>query len=377
MMYALLVLTYGRLAAGVHFGADSADAAISRYAAFRKSYPRFDAEMVFQMSGVTMPLTFKLDGVTRMNARYHSAGVDYVVNITPSECIEVNYASKLYEEWTGSPTVRIPKSNITKVLISVPMWTLVPEFRRILPPGSKFAANGHKNVAGISCDLVHGEGVIQGVQFVLDAAIDSKGCIREMGLRNSGLGGALKQWGIKSWTPVTNWTADAFRVKAPNGFVPYSLPDTDGPIEAGGRFPVTGWLDARGHSLDLRSRLGRGLGLVAILGADSEPSQEAFASLKRLRRAMPVTVLTDGKKPMAGADGYDPTGRVIDGIGVRGTPLFFILDTTGRIVHIRMGYDASKASAFESDLIASLSAKPSSNILITRPVKSGAARIRG
>jgi len=337
------------------------DQVLDRYVAFRKATPSLAVEFTGSQGRGSIRASLLMDHQVRLFMHCKDdSGLNYSLSSTPSKTLEVNFGDKSYDEWPGSPRVFLPSSRIVGVLGLVPTWLYTPDLRNIVPKGAKFTSAGRAPMSGVPCDLLHTHFSTQmGGSADVDLAIDDTGRVRHFGSVSTGPQGRQTfDWHILSLEPAKNLTEAKFRLDIPLGFVPYTLPELPVPLHTGSMFPMTGWRANLGGALNLSAKLGRRGGLIAILGEDSEPSIRSRASLDRLRGSVPVVVLSDGNHGLKVAEAFDPTGQNLRKIGTPATPFFVMVDGSGKIAHLWLGYDADKAAAFESDVRNSFSAKP-------------------
>lgn len=318
---------------------------MARYAAFRQATPTY--RIRFSPIGAdSIQGTAIVDRSDR--ARYIMKGpdLDYVGVATRNGSVELDYTSHTSDEHGYFGTIALSHSRLTTAVQLFPFWTAAPSLQRIIPASARWNGAGRETVDGRPCEHLHTQFKTQMGEATIDAWIDDTGRPRRFS-QVSRVEGMVERsgWRILEWEPARNLTAQTFTLPIPNGFVPFALPSTDGPLETGNAFPLSGW-----SGVDLRRKLSpKGL-LVAVLGTDSAPSAQALASLGRLRSTLPVVTLGDSANTGLKVDGFDATGAAVRKLRVTATPLFVRLDGRGVIQTLWMGYDSEKAAKFEADV---------------------------
>jgi hypothetical protein len=322
------------------------DQVLDRYAALRGKAPAI--EMAYTTGPLASTLLFVPERRMRLEAK--APGVDYLCVITERGMNELDRTDHEYDENTEVQQPGPPPSRISGASAAFPRWILLKDFRKMFP-SAKFVGLGRRKVGGTEGDVVRttirdeAEGAVHNVELVIDDA----GIPRYVLLTGqSRMGGYRSEYKVSRFEsrPVPADSRFAFTI--PDGYSPYSLDFVPGPAGVGATLPLTGWRAANGGDLNLGDRLKNG-GLVAIWGADSEPSRRSAASLGRIRAAgVPVVIVADAAMP--GADGYDSDGKILDKLGIPASPVFYRVDGAGKITAAWMGYDAANAAEFEREV---------------------------
>lgn len=324
-------------------GADTASDVLDRYTALRRKGPAVD--MAYRTGDIKATLIAEPGQRMRLEAK--ATGLDYLCIITPKGMRELDRVDREYDELPynrpGSPPSRVSSAGQT-----FPAWAMISDFRKFFPGPTTFVSQGRKTIGKVTGDAIKGvwEDKAQDSVHTFEAVIDQSGApLYVLTHGRTPMGGYRMDWTIERFRCVPKLPAKLFTVTFPDGFSPYSLDLINGPLGVGERFPLRGWTAARGGSLDLTRRLPKG-GLIAIVSADSEPSRRAAASLNRVKSAgTPVVTLGDAKG-IAGTEGFDPSGAIIDALSVPSTPVFFKIDPQGKITAVWLGFDPAKANEF-------------------------------
>jgi hypothetical protein len=137
----------------------------------------------------------------------------------------------------------------------------------------------------------------------------------------------------------------AFELEVPNGFEPFALDYTPGGIATGKPFPMSGWRKSGRDAAIPKSKPQ----LVAVLDEESEPSARVLPFLRTL--GLPLTIISNATKPSLIPDAYvDPTGQILRELDIQGTPMLYLLDSTGVIRGMWMGFDGAKSAELASEI---------------------------
>lgn len=323
--------------------------ALDRYVAFRKSGAYVSADFNMKIGGYSLKGTTGLEKTRRLIVRYSANGLNYVLSMTPERYIELDHLAKVYDEAEGAPEVGFRKSNLFFGLKTYPSWLFESDFRKAAPNGVIFQAIGKETLDGSVCDLVRSNFDVHQAKGFIEAAIDGKGRIHRANIEiTNPMGRYAYEWFVPRMSVSAAAPADAFKVEIPDGYVPYKLPWKDGPVQAGSKFPLNGWVGAHGKPSNLVGRIASGGAILVFLSEDEDMNKRISPALGELRKV--ATVLTVSTSAKTIADLYDPTGKLLRQVVVPGTPLFVHLDKGGVVRHLWMGYDSEKESAFLSEV---------------------------
>jgi hypothetical protein len=326
----MLNLLYCLLVPGV-----SPDAVLDRYVALRKKAPAI--EMVYRSAGMKANLTLVPNKMMRLEAK--GAGRDYLCLITPKGMIDFDHAEREYDELPATRTTT-PPSRISNVGGTFPTWIMQSDLRKLVPAETKFVGQGRRTVGRVSGELLKATYDSEGAHTV-EVLLDDAGApieIKQHGVLP--MGAYRQEWTVERFKPIALPPASRFAMKIPDGYVPFSLDVIHGPMGVGNNFPLEGW---RGGNL--KSHLAKG-GLIAILSANSEPSRRAGAALAKIKGAGTSVVTLGDAAGVPGTDGYDPSGALLARAGVPSTPVFFKVDSKGKISAVWLGFDPANADAF-------------------------------
>lgn len=325
-----------------------ADQVLDRYSTFRRTCPAVALHFTVSIGKQDLPGEGVVDHRARLFMAYKTKGLDYLCTITPKTYLEVDNTQKLYEESDGVPHVMIGDSHLTSANQYFPIWYISDDLTKMVPSAAKRSLEAKETVNGASCDRVKVE--IGGEQPQnLEFSIDGKGMLRKVVQTPLGMGaGSAITWIVASATAMTPSDEAKFGLKVPLGYVPYSVPTVHGPIEVGNAFPMSGWASNTGSALDLKKTLGPKGGLI-VIEDESEVSQRASSTLDHFK-GMPMVVLGTGTKPLGGTQGYDPKGTTLKAISAPGYPLFAMVDGSGKITKLWMGFDPDAAGTFEAEV---------------------------
>ena len=317
---------------------------LNRYAQLIKTAPA--VEVKFVNSKIQGEL--KLVRGSRFRYALNGQGLDYLQVQGFGEMVEISRPDQQYDIHSIDALTRIA-SRISPAHLYFPDWVFVDDLRKLLPEGKKFSAEGTAKVEGKNGLVFHfreGSGAaFDDVRVVLTP----EGIPLEIHQSGQSMAGAYnRKWTVQNMRSIPKPSDATFKLPIPDGFAPFSVESVYGMVEVGSVLPVDGWKSTiTGRPLDLKKALAQG-GLVAILGAESEPSRLALATLTRLKKlGATVVILSDQKSDFA--EGFDG-GSAISKLSLQGTPTFFKVDAEGKILSTWMGFDSKKAAEFEREV---------------------------
>lgn len=329
-----------------------AEHVLDRYVAFKKSTPQLDVNFTARLgNGPGIGGQAFMDSNKRLYMMLSAKGLSYQCVSTPEGTVEQDNVEQLYDEWPGTPEISPRISRLTGANQLFPFWLYSRDLREMMPKGTPFLiAPQPETVAGIKCDRLLASYERPPESGKLDLAVDPSGIVRRLRLTSTDMQGTRTfEWTFTRMQAMHAADASKFSLGIHTGYVPYALPNREGLPEVGQKFPVSGWMSGTGR-IDLNRKLGAQGGVIALLGSGSAPSDEARASLAKIRKSVPVVVLTDQPSAVAGADAWDPSGQLIKSVNAPATPLFVLVDGTGKIRRMWMGFEPDGASAFETDV---------------------------
>jgi hypothetical protein len=315
----------------------SAGDLLDRYVAFRKKSPFLEARFSVKSGAQECTGHSISSGTTRLKYEMVAPGLNFQSSVGPEGTVDLNLIDLEYDELPGRPWIKALGSNLSNAPDLFPTFLLADDLRKLSKAPFKNAGpnhlTSHSDSGGSSLDL--------------DVVMAEDGGIRSFGLESKSIAGnrSLK-WVFSTFTPVVGLSPKSFELPIPVGYIPYSLPNREGPLAVGVGFPTEGWRDRGGKAIPLLSSLGHKGGLVALLSSDSDPSSASRKSLVRFKGQVPVVIL--GDSPTISADAYDSSGKLLATVSAPATPLFALLDHTGKIRKLWMGYDAENPGPFES-----------------------------
>lgn len=303
-------------------------------------------QVTFESRGLQASLTYEPEKRLRMVAK--GKGVDYLLVEKADRVLEINYLSREYDE---GPLVQLGSApaRVSSVSSIMPGWLLQGDLRSLLPDGS-YVNRGSKKVSTGEGTLFFNRAVSPDKTAWQETSVvlTVNGTPLDVHIKGRTKKGPYEyQWAVSGFRAIARPAASTYAPKIPDGYTPFAVPTVFGMPETGAKMPLQGWKANSGDMLDIRKALPEG-GLVAILGAASDPSDRAKASVQHLQdRKLPVLVLSDQKTSFA--SGYDAGG--LKKLGAPATPLFLKLDAEGAIVGIWLGFDAANAKQFEQDVM--------------------------
>jgi outer membrane lipoprotein-sorting protein len=144
-----------------------------------------------------------------------------------------------------------------------------------------------------------------------------------------------------------------FGYNPPLGFSAYSVPLTPSPIGVGKKFPIEGW---SGSGSLAKIAAGKST-LVIVTDAGCEPSSRSASTLAHIKAKIPVAVVTlstSGAVPSslsAFPKFYDPSGKLGAAVNAPATPIFYLINSTGFVQKMWLGFDPDHAADFQADVL--------------------------
>lgn len=273
---------------------------------------------------------------------------DYTFALHKGSVLELQRNQKVYDEYHGVRGLAAPPSKLSRIPgLVFPGFLLSSDIRTSFARGQQFTDEGMlpykgRNVASISTIVTDPDGQQQKLRFRLEQT--GVPVSFEINDFNGTKEFPAQVWHFNKVSAPGSIDEELFALRIPDGFVPYRLPDSFGPINAGNPFPASDWTRASGGKGNLP--LSKGV-LVAYLGEDCRPSREAAESLGRLERNG-IRVVRVGT--MNGVQFTDPDGSKAEALAIPATPSFFMVDGGSKITNLWMGFDASKARQFEASV---------------------------
>jgi hypothetical protein len=285
----------------------------------------------------------------RLLYRVKWLGHEYSVSSTEKSFVEIEYTNKVYDE--REPIgYGLYDSRISGVLSATfPGFLLRVGLRRLMS-NPKITSDSNGYYVTSHSTTMEGE-------LDLQAWISPIGSLSRFHQTiKSSRGVGETDWVFTNYKRVAQPTLAMFATPLPLGFVPHALPEDPFPIQKNETLPLAGWTDPKKKQVvNLLRTLDGKTALVALLGKDSDPSQRSMASIARLRKSIPVVVLSeDPKQPEAY---IDPSGYALAKLKHQATPTFWLIDGKGKVLKVWMGYDQDNATEFEKDVLGTEKAK--------------------
>lgn len=332
--------------------ADPTKAVLDRYQRFASRFQGAETSYTVHQKGVptaTAHFLFLRGKSMRLDAKWKGSDYSYVT--TRSGLLrELERSTRTYDEYEkGAPYGLVPSSISATQGFVYPFFILANDIRSGYSKSPKTTYIGRSTVLGRGADVVRFEVLTQMGPVFQEFSIDDRGQIVQFAQFNGSVDRRpnARIWQFESFKGLTSVPSSRWTLAIPNGYVPYRLPDADGPMRVGSKFPFSGWTGSAG-------RLPGGTrALYALIGVDSPPSAKSLVALSELkRRGLKVYLLSDARS-RAAAQGryYDATGRSLGALSVTGTPTFFLVGKSGKIEHLWMGYDPEKRMDFVKEVL--------------------------
>lgn len=355
-------------------------AILGRYEQYRKEHPAISADWSLTAGGSPVAQgSIMVDGAKRMLFKAANAGGSYSLSETERGVIELAPSEQEYEEESAIPMLAIPPSKLGPGASFIPIPLIRTSFYF---PQLKYTVEPPITVDGETADVVSWTVMIEMRMVKFSLAVDSAGRVVRFsrgpaagggpsggpsGGRTGSPGmlvpkGARQRpglvWTIRDYRTIPSPTWTAFYTPLPKGYVPYSMPPlTEIRISVDDAFPAVTWKTA-GSTLDLKAAAGGKPEVIVITAPDCVPSQKALASLREIKADVPgvgFEAVSLARSPSE-AHGlpYDATGKASAAIGETSTPLFVLVDGTGKIRNLWTGFDPNSVGEFTKEISAAV-----------------------
>ena len=333
------------------------EAAFARYTAAMRAMPSFEVQIVSKdKSGRDWTADLVIDGKSRMLYDATTPAGKYVLSITPTLYRDVDYRSRIYDEYPSPGPVKRYASRISRIPNSIPYWLLASNLHELLAPGSSAVYAGTKNVAGFSCDVIHSTIRTAEASGFMDFSIAKSGLVYRYVLSVDTPDGHIDQTSdFKNYKKFVSIDPSRFENRIPDRFMPYALPDRDIPIRIGKRPRFSGWMDSTSRR-NWAPPVGRPF-LFLLAGRDSMPSKRAIDAVNQwkgdLRRKGVLIVVASDAASASDANGllYDPARHSLDALDVPSTPMMFLLDSHGTLRNSWMGFDPNRENELRNEIL--------------------------
>jgi hypothetical protein len=333
-----------------------ADQVLARFANAHKTPPAYEAKMRADEYGTVTETEFKMDRMKRGTFIAHFPEGRYLLAVNEQGMREIDESQRMYADYPYYGGFKIPKSLMTHAAKMLPMFLFNGDLRNLVPSGSRFETAGTHVTNGFSGDRIFTTYKDdQGQPVRVDFDVDRAGkLVRFSSVTTTRRGDFTEVWEMVDYKPRTSFEDREFVLDTPLGYTPFALPHTYRSVEVGEKWPVDGWTNSQtGSSARLAEFTGGRKSLVALLGAECESSNRARSSLTALQASMPVVIVSDQRtQQMAGGSQlFDARGENLKFIMAPATPFFALVNESGEIIKLWMGYDQERAKAFENEVL--------------------------
>ena len=301
----------------------AADPAARLDAFLRDHSSKFVAVTECAVGGQTVGRATLRVGNPRFRFDAKGAGMDYSLSSTEKGYVEIERATKSYDEHPAQGRVVFIQSRISGAIALMPSFLL--------------ASSAAELFGGVK-PTVKGERLEWTVRT-------SDGPVPASLLVDTGGKPARYTFGPRTWKLISYGAGTdalaAYALAIPLGYVPFALPELPTPLAVGSPAPLAGWRRG-GKPLDL-SVAGAGKArLLAVLGDDA-PSRAARPFLIDLGKTMPVFLIGPGEIT-------DPTGAGMRRLSPPGTPMFYLVGGDGKVKALWFGFERAKGAAWEAEV---------------------------
>jgi len=341
--------------------ANQADNAVARYAKAMKAMPGYEVTFTYKAGGKPeIKGSLIVDHNKRLRYDALSGPTKYILSITPALYREVDFHMKEYEEFPYQGGFSVFPSDISPLQISLPMWLKVPTLNALIPRTAKFQFVNSRKVGNQTCDHLHTEFQTNEGSGTIDLDIANDGLIYRFNrvtvmrsIKNE------ETWSFDRYKPSSTFADSRFDNEVPQGFAPYALEYHDGPTEVGSKLNLLTFVDSRSLK-PIAVPKGKPI-LLLVVGHDSLPGRNALSAARGWSAVLAqngVSLLAVSAALRANqAEGlpFDPSQTTMRLLSPPATPLFYLLDKSGKLTNVWMGYHPTEAAKLKSDILKAIS----------------------
>jgi hypothetical protein len=307
----------------------------ARFAQFSKSHPIMKVSFTDTFNG--RPET---SGVLLLHEPMYDLlmvkqGADvYKASSTPDGYLETDTGDRVYDE-SGPGGAEIRGSRISGAPDTAPSLIFFSDLHRIFKVANKItpAADG---------DQIYVVNKGMGGSSEIWVTINEMGEISNYRIKQAGNGKVSDRYWSLQYTFPSSVSPSEFALQIPLGYQPFALPRELSPLQKGKMAPLAGWKLAGGQTVNLLDQSGRKPFLLAVVDGQ-KPSQSAFAALHQLKSKLPVALVGPGLL-------RDPDGTRLQQLSPPGYPMFYLVDGSGKILNLWLGFDPAKSDQFQQEV---------------------------
>jgi hypothetical protein len=344
-------------------------AAFARYTAYRHANPVISADWSISTRGKEVSHgTILLQGEKRVLFKSLAPADPYSLSETEKGVIELQSSNQVYDEFPPQPRIVALESRISGGTQFLPL----PLFREVIDTSrTEYSSDGQESIDGMPVDVVKWSVAVEGGSLKYRIFIDSKGRIVKMTRQRVSDGPGVKMvphmspfknedplnavvWRITNYQSKSSLPLTAYYTPLPMGYVPYAIPPSSSiGIEVDMPFPAMTWKEA-GKVVDFKAISAGKPALLLVTAPDCAPSHEAISNLGLIRHAASGAVFkaVSLSRTAAGASGlpFDSNGKIQNAFGETSTPLFVLIDKSGKVANLWTGYDPNSQTKFEKEI---------------------------
>lgn len=300
--------------------------------------------------------TFALKHPNRLKFVAYSGNSKYVYVAGPNRTVEYEASLQRYAEFATGPVVTPPESRVSGTAdFWFPTILVLREQKQLRVPVGSLKVQGKSVVRGIDVEVVRA--IHQGMAF--EFQIDAQGrlicCVWP---QNTGDGLLMVRFDFFDIVLNAQLQDKFFDISAPAGFNAVAAPRELHPLNAGDEFPDV-WVDRLSKKVEAPWG-SAGRTLIIAASPDDSALSKAQASIQQLKASVAVITMDSQGSPIPALKSYrhfyDPSGRAYERLGVPGTPAFYVVDSSGRIVKFHLGFDPRRAADFVAEFRKALGA---------------------
>jgi len=337
--------------------ADQADAAINRYVNTMRAMPTYEVQVTYSAKGKE-PIHADLIMDRRTQLLYHvtTSNDDYKLSVSQLGYREVERYTRTYDEFPYNGSAKLYESRISPYFKTLPSWLNAPSIRNLAPSGMAFAVVRQETVSGHRCDFIRANFSTQFGTGTTECDIADNGLLYRMHRIMVAMGKRTDEtWEFANYVKASSFSLARFANPVPDGFSPYALNSVEGPAMIGTKPSLDGFANpSSGSRWSVPTT--RPL-LLLIAGHDSLPSEKAvrqFASWKNQLQSAgaSLAVVSDATSAeMAKGLPYSLDQKAIEQLAPPATPMLYLLNKSGKITNLWMGFDSSDAAKLRADVL--------------------------
>lgn len=343
----------------VYTSIQEVEAALDRYSRFMAKVRTMSVDVKVKYSGSESLGTAQLIVSKPVSVKFAGqwGGSSFLYTQNPRGAIELDRKLGRYREYGRASVILPPTGEVAKPApTAFPGIVLVPDLRRIIPPGKNFGLV--KSTPGVKATTIDCEFEIQGGRIHIWFKIDEFGkLIFSKQVRTGNLGSESLEIYYTNWQINKTYSPKLFEIEPPLGTRPDVLPTPPDSLTVGQQFPMAETVRLGSKSERLSSFAASKPVLISVLSKNCPPSRAFHAWLEKNRSRIPKKVKLmalavgngipfKGSIPVAS----QPTDSLWNKLNLPGTPGLYLIDSKGKIAKMWFGFDPAGQAALLKEI---------------------------